>query len=72
MAQKESVCRRVIVKKDGDVVLRWTSPFIGGALVVSRDADRLIIIKNSIIGTQTYMPSLDESIETSNSILHWW
>ena len=70
MAQQEEVYRRVIVKKDGEEVLVWTKPMIG-ELSVTLEAERTVIKKHTWFGTEKYMPSLDESVETSSSWFHW-
>lgn len=63
---KVTHCRSVRVKDEsGKQVLRWTEPLIG-SLTVRSDGDRIIIEKKSLFGSKTYLPSMSESVETSN------
>lgn len=61
---------RVKVKDSrGRVVINWTSPLLLGGLTVTSENGKMIIVKRGVFGTQTYIPGMNESVET-NGWLH--
>ncbi len=57
---------RVKVKDNrGRVMINWTAPLLLGGLTISTKDGKTVIVKRGLFGTQIYMPSLNESIETN-------
>ena len=52
-----------VKNENGRQVLYWTAPLFG-SLKVQQAGGRVVIKKQSLFSTKTYMPSLNESIET--------
>jgi hypothetical protein len=52
-----------VKNENGRQVLYWTAPMFG-SLKLQHEGGRLVIKKQTLFSTKTYIPSLNESVET--------